>query len=145
MQQSRASAMTNLFKHAHANIRVWCEILLASRSTFAREQALHLQNSLQMATVALRYWTGTSPEQCINAEPSGYAVCGWINRFRSQLNRTFHAERKKGESRKNTIASAARSGLLQLVYARKVGWGGCLLYTSPSPRDGLLSRMPSSA
>ena len=27
---------------------------------------------------------------------------------------------------------------LQMVYA-------CLLYTSPSPRDGLLSRMPSSA
>ena len=25
------------------------------------------------------------------------------------------------------------------------GAGGCLLYTSPSPRDGLLSRMPSSA
>ena len=24
-------------------------------------------------------------------------------------------------------------------------YGGCLLYTSPSPRDGLLSRMPSSA
>ena len=26
-----------------------------------------------------------------------------------------------------------------------VGFSGCLLYTSPSPRDGLLSRMPSSA
>ena len=25
------------------------------------------------------------------------------------------------------------------------GYGPCLLYTSPSPRDGLLSRMPSSA
>ena len=25
------------------------------------------------------------------------------------------------------------------------GIKGCLLYTSPSPRDGLLSRMPSSA
>ena len=25
------------------------------------------------------------------------------------------------------------------------GYSGCLLYTSPSPRDGLLSRMPSSA
>src|SRR5665647_259355 len=25
------------------------------------------------------------------------------------------------------------------------GLMGCLLYTSPSPRDGLLSRMPSSA
>ena len=26
-----------------------------------------------------------------------------------------------------------------------VGFDTCLLYTSPSPRDGLLSRMPSSA
>ena len=26
-----------------------------------------------------------------------------------------------------------------------MGDGTCLLYTSPSPRDGLLSRMPSSA
>ena len=26
-----------------------------------------------------------------------------------------------------------------------VKWIDCLLYTSPSPRDGLLSRMPSSA
>ena len=25
------------------------------------------------------------------------------------------------------------------------GFAACLLYTSPSPRDGLLSRMPSSA
>ena len=36
--------------------------------------------------------------------------------------------------------------------ANKLSWGFeyehdriCLLYTSPSPRDGLLSRMPSSA
>ena len=28
---------------------------------------------------------------------------------------------------------------------RKVSFQVCLLYTSPSPRDGLLSRMPSSA
>ena len=27
----------------------------------------------------------------------------------------------------------------------QVGKDACLLYTSPSPRDGLLSRMPSSA
>ena len=30
-------------------------------------------------------------------------------------------------------------------YGRKNGHNRCLLYTSPSPRDGLLSRMPSSA
>ena len=29
--------------------------------------------------------------------------------------------------------------------ARALGYRACLLYTSPSPRDGLLSRMPSSA
>ena len=28
---------------------------------------------------------------------------------------------------------------------KKKNNNGCLLYTSPSPRDGLLSRMPSSA
>ena len=31
------------------------------------------------------------------------------------------------------------------VAVRNRGYDGCLLYTSPSPRDGLLSRMPSSA
>ena len=32
-----------------------------------------------------------------------------------------------------------------LVQAGYVVYSNCLLYTSPSPRDGLLSRMPSSA
>ena len=31
------------------------------------------------------------------------------------------------------------------VQALKVLYHSCLLYTSPRPRDGLLSRMPSSA
>ena len=30
-------------------------------------------------------------------------------------------------------------------YSEEVKYHVCLLYTSPSPRDGLLSRMPSSA
>ena len=34
-------------------------------------------------------------------------------------------------------------GTIMLVFA--VSARSCLLYTSPSPRDGLLSRMPSSA
>ena len=34
--------------------------------------------------------------------------------------------------------------LVYFRYARN-GRKHCLLYTSPSPRDGLLSRMPSSA
>ena len=31
------------------------------------------------------------------------------------------------------------------LYNKIVQFNRCLLYTSPSPRDGLLSRMPSSA
>ena len=31
------------------------------------------------------------------------------------------------------------------AYSKAAGNTSCLLYTSPSPRDGLLSRMPSSA
>ena len=34
--------------------------------------------------------------------------------------------------------------ILEVIY-RIAQLKGCLLYTSPSPRDGLLSRMPSSA
>ena len=36
-------------------------------------------------------------------------------------------------------------GVEQLSRATRDQVRGCLLYTSPSPRDGLLSRMPSSA
>ena len=37
------------------------------------------------------------------------------------------------------------SSIAAVVFGRKGCVCFCLLYTSPSPRDGLLSRMPSSA
>ena len=37
------------------------------------------------------------------------------------------------------------AGELPLDHFVSARYKGCLLYTSPSPRDGLLSRMPSSA
>ena len=44
------------------------------------------------------------------------------------------------------FASEAKAGLSAIIGGRDVQlFYGCLLYTSPSPRDGLLSRMPSSA
>ena len=49
------------------------------------------------------------------------------------------------------ISSGSKADVNDAVLAAKEAfktWGystNCLLYTSPSPRDGLLSRMPSSA
>ena len=43
--------------------------------------------------------------------------------------------------RDNRAVTLTRKGQKFLHYAKNT----CLLYTSPSPRDGLLSRMPSSA
>ena len=43
-----------------------------------------------------------------------------------------YTDRLKAERKKTGLSDAAITGT-------------CLLYTSPSPRDGLLSRMPSSA
>ena len=51
-------------------------------------------------------------------------------------------------SNKQEIADLAQSIQKLDVLVNNAGQvmpNGCLLYTSPSPRDGLLSRMPSSA
>ena len=51
----------------------------------------------------------------------------------------------------HTVKEWEQALILEFGQAKRVenAWGeapeACLLYTSPSPRDGLLSRMPSSA
>ena len=47
----------------------------------------------------------------------------------------------------NALGIADTYALADLLdgYGNRADVRSCLLYTSPSPRDGLLSRMPSSA
>ena len=53
---------------------------------------------------------------------------------------TIHEMAKVDASHAITISAHTTLGTSPIVR-----FGTCLLYTSPSPRDGLLSRMPSSA
>ena len=48
----------------------------------------------------------------------------------------------KGGVGKSTLSIMLARSLAKLMPPQNIT---CLLYTSPSPRDGLLSRMPSSA
>ena len=56
-------------------------------------------------------------------------------------------EKYKGEIRKKLESLDKYSNVNQIPKIEKVivHMGVCLLYTSPSPRDATLSRMPSSA
>ena len=56
-----------------------------------------------------------------------------VNRIKENVKSTFT---------KNVLTGIGSFGSL---FSLKTILKDCLLYTSPSPRDGLLSRMPSSA
>ena len=53
--------------------------------------------------------------------------------------------RRVSESRRAALGALRDLNLDELADRFPDQMSGCLLYTSPSPRDGLLSRMPSSA
>ena len=59
---------------------------------------------------------------------------------RAKHKKVLKAVKGQWGRRKNTIRVAKQAMEKAMQYAYS-----CLLYTSPSPRDGLLSRMPSSA
>ena len=65
--------------------------------------------------------------------------------LRKQTEEAARNARQKRKETRNRY-NAAREQTQRMIKAQdgKCVWG-CLLYTSPSPRDGLLSRMPSSA
>ena len=81
----------------------------------------------------LRFRTSTSVHK---QSENFYAliICAWVLRMRSVRvsSRSFFATKNRDFPRSVSQGETVR-------------FSGCLLYTSPSPRDATLSRMPSSA
>ena len=75
---------------------------------------------------------------------SGVLLSFYIDDFRELQNKKLEKDILIGE-----LVITAKEDLKQIQNLKrdlmKVQGNICLLYTSPSPRDGLLSRMPSSA
>ena len=71
------------------------------------------------------------------------------DKYSEGTSRTFYTkytEYKKRVAHANARGAIQREVVSMTELILSAGKGGsCLLYTSPSPRDGLLSRMPSSA
>ena len=71
-------------------------------------------------------------------------------KLRDDANKKIKEEGKlMAETSRQFGVANATSIMLEVSMTKQLelaaGIQGCLLYTSPSPRDGLLSRMPSSA
>ena len=90
-------------------------------------------------------------------QEAGYRVEGLASDADALLAEMLHkgrnisdAPRITGKSNSDSSSSTPRAPWNQRPWRREITRSGrnsrtCLLYTSPSPRDGLLSRMPSSA
>ena len=95
--------------------------IVAALRKLATAQAAFVSRGDNSGTHAaeLRYWKLAG----VDNKGSGYKACGC------------------GMGPALNIAASTQA----YVLADRGTWLSCLLYTSPSPRDGLLSRMPSSA
>ena len=82
-----------------------------------------------------------------NQRPEDKRHAPWLARVTGQANAAF-AELERAAEKASPWLQGERLDAADVMVACAWRFGqyyNCLLYTSPSPRDGLLSRMPSSA
>ena len=117
-------------------------------------------NSLEVkketATIALFHPTENTPLTNDDGTPMSVTVYGKYSRKYREIQQSQQNARLKRAERGGKMklsASEIVADRLDLIVGCVESWNiqldgeypDCLLYTSPSPRDGLLSRMPSSA
>ena len=98
-------------------------------------------------TDRLHHWAVAEPNRIFMAERDGGR--GWRQiTYAELLTSSRHIASgllARGLSAEKPIVILSGNSIDHALIAFGALYAGCLLYTSPSPRDGLLSRMPSSA
>ena len=74
---------------------------------------------------------------------NGFSEDGWIEVKGARTHNLKNIDVSIPRGKFVVISGVSGSGKSSLAFDTL--YADCLLYTSPSPRDGLLSRMPSSA
>ncbi len=92
------------------------------------------------------------PDQSVSLDDEDLAAQSAVKHLRKLKIDNDTVRRLLGEARTHNVwhqRDVSDDTLRSIVDLMQMGPtsanGSCLLYTSPSPRDGLLSRMPSSA
>src|SRR5665647_3940563 len=115
-----------------------------------REPSIENVGLSDPAHLRVQCWTRESPEYPVElldlAQPPRelYAIgrTAALSRPRVAIVGTRNST-AYGERITRTLTRALVRGGVSIVSGMARGIDACLLYTSPSPRDGLLSRMPS--
>ena len=131
-------------QHVHWEKEDWEKVL------FSYEVRISIFGSDGIRYVRCRVGEAGLPECLIPTMKHPVSVMVWGCMSRSHVGRLQILEGIVNADK--YISSVLEPKLLSLardIFGQDVPFifqhGGCLLYTSPSPRDGLLSRMPSSA
>ena len=112
--------------------------------TYSAIHSFGAAKSLGALRRSLRHKSGGKGKSDRQSKASGF--CEAIERYSG----IFQGDEPR---KKSTLAKLGKQGIhperclhfSPTQYANREELNACLLYTSPSPRDGLLSRMPSSA
>ena len=118
----------------------------ARRKPITLDCGHHICRSCGKRATAARkgFYEATCPAKTTTTKKDGKKRCA--QRITAK---DFAEEEEKEEHKVNIklveIAHRAKELDTKLKEREKAAESACLLYTSPSPRDGLLSRMPSSA
>ena len=109
-------------------------------ASVVRAKVFVLENGMDQSQSSATLWYAPAPRALTVYPLSGPRSGGSRVRLTTDWNETEWSAAKAVGALEDAVCDFGDAGVVPASYA-----SSCLLYTSPSPRDATLSRMPSSA